>query len=317
MATDTDRDELMVRAAWMYYHNNMTHAEIAQKLHTSRVKITRLLQRARDEGIIEIKILRPLPITFELEQRLETAFGIDRAVVAPSGRTPDESLEAVGETAANVLMELIRDGCNVGFGWSTTVSRMAPYLKPATRHKPCVISELAGSMLGQANPYSISGKVAEILGATIHPLSAPVVVQNRAARDAILSETVVHDALQSARRCEVAFVGVGDSSDASTMVVTGYLKPSEMADLRARGAVGDILMRWYDSNGQPIHTPLDECVIGLDWDDIRTIPNLVVVAAGSNKIAPLRGILRSGVCNSLVTDTDTAQAVLNAAEDLS
>ncbi|NJL94867.1 MAG: helix-turn-helix domain-containing protein [Anaerolineae bacterium] len=60
MATDA-RQELMIRAAWMYYHDALTHQEIAEKLNTSRVKITRLLQQAREQGIVEIRVTAPLP----------------------------------------------------------------------------------------------------------------------------------------------------------------------------------------------------------------------------------------------------------------
>lgn len=304
------RDDLMLRAVWMYYNDNLTHAEIAAKLRTSRVKITRLLQKARDEGIVEIRILKPLPVTYELAQRIEQTFGIDEVIVAQSGVSLAESVEAVGQKAAHYLMETIGKDCIVGFGWSTTVSRMAPYLETPDKPVTCTIVDLAGSMLGQANPYSVSGRVAEIFDAPLLPLSVPVIVANKSTREAFLSEPSIQAALEMARASTMAFVGLGDAGPEGTMVSLGYLTPEEMSDVRARGAVGEILMRYFNSAGEPIATPLDDQVIALDWEELKRIPKLVIVAAGPRKVEPIRGILHSGLGNCLITDTDTAELIL-------
>lgn len=309
-SAEASHDNLMLRAVWMYYNENLTHAEIARKLHTSRVKITRLLQKARDEGLVEIRILKPLPVIYDLARRIEAVFGVDEVVVAPSGPSPDDSLNAVGEAAARYLMQVVPGNSTIGFGWSTTVSRMLPFLHPVTLSDGCTVVELAGSMLGQANPYSVSNRVAEIFHAPLHPLPVPVIIQNAVARQAILSESAIQSALELARTSTLSFVGLGDASPKGTMVSLGYLTPEEMADVRARGAVGEILMRYFGKDGRPIETLLDEQVIGLGWDDICRIPTLVVVAAGPRKVEPICGILRSGLCNCLITDSDTAEMVL-------
>lgn len=314
-AAEAARDDLMLRAAWMYYNENLTHAEIAHKLRTSRVKITRLLQKAREEGLVEIRILKPLPAIYHLARRIETTFGVDEVIVAPGGPSVDDTLNAVGEAAAHYLMQVVPGSCIIGFGWSTTVSRMLPYLHPVQLSDGCTVVELAGSMLGQANPYSVSNRVAEIFRAPLHPLPVPVIIQNAAARRAILSEPAIQSALELARTSTLAFVGLGDASPSGTMVSLGYLTPDEMADVRARGAVGEILMRYFDRAGRPIGTLLDDQVIGLGWDDICQIPRLVVVAAGPRKVGPIGGILRSGLCNCLITDSDTAEQVLASAAE--
>jgi DNA-binding transcriptional regulator LsrR (DeoR family) len=306
-----DSDELMLRAVWMYYHDNMTHAAIAQKLHTSRVKITRLLQKAREDGLVEISIREPLPITYELAGELERAFALKEAVVVRSSSTLEASLDAVGQASAEYLVSVVKAGCKLGFGWSTTVGRMAPYLKPTHQTVSCEICELAGSMLGRMHPYSISGKVAEILGAPLHSLAVPVVLQNKLARDTLLNETSIQAALAYARQSDIAFVGLGEATANSTMVTTGYLTAEDIEALKKRGAVGDILMRYFDVEGHQLPTPFDERVIALEWDDIHNIPHVVVIAAGPHKVEPILGILRSGLCQCLITDIDTAQAVLS------
>jgi DNA-binding transcriptional regulator LsrR (DeoR family) len=277
------------------------------------VKITRILQKARETGIVEIKISRPLPINLQLGEQLEKKFALKEAVVVPSKTGFAQTLEEIGKAAAAYLMQIVFPGCRLGFAWSSTLSKMGAYLKPPAKDITCTVSDLAGSMLGQDKPYSVSGRVADILGVPIQPLSVPAVVKSEAARDAILSEPSVRAALDLARRSDVAFLGLGSAGPDSTMVRTGYLTREEMADLRARGAVGDLLIRYFDIQGRHIPNPMDARIIGLDWDDLRRIPHLVNVAVGPKKVEPILGVLRSGLSHCLITDTSTAQAVLAAA----
>lgn len=307
----------MIRAAWMYYHYNMTHDQIAARLHTSRVKITRILQKARDQGVVEIKISRPLPINLQLGDQLERSFKLKEAVIVPSKSGFGETLEEIGRATADYLMHVTFPGCRLGFAWSSTLSRLAAYLKPPAKQIPCTVTDLAGSMLGQDNPYIVSARVGEVFGAPIRPLLVPAVVKTQAARDAIINEPAVQAALDLARKSDIAFLGLGDAGSNSTMVRTGYLSPDDLADLRARGAVGDLLIRYFDIHGRHIPHAIDQRIIGLKWDELRQIPRLVIVAAGPLKIPPILGVLRSGLCGTLITDTNTAQAVINAANTTS
>lgn len=300
----------MIRAAWLYYHHNMTHHQIAQRLHLSRVKITRMLQKARETGVVEIKINYPLPISLQLSEQLEEQFGLKEAVIVSSKANIAETLDEIGRTAVEHLMQSIFPGCRLGFVWSSTLSKMSAYFKPPSKPVLCTVCDLAGSMLGQDNPYSVSAKAASVLGVPFLPMPVPAVVQSETARDAILSEPSVQVALDLARRSDIAFMGLGDTGEDSTMVRTGYLTADEMADLRARGAVGDIAIHYFDIQGQHIPHPIDERIIGLEWDDLRSIPYLVVVAAGPKKVESLLGILRSRLCHCLITDTNTAQSIL-------
>lgn len=308
----SDDEELMIRAAWMYYHHDMTHDQIARRLHTSRVKITRILKKAREQGIVEISINRPLPINLQLGNQLERTFDLKEALIVPSKADFGETLDEIGRATADYLAQITFAGCRLGFAWSSTLSRLAAYLKPPAQPVPCTVTDLAGSMLGQDNPYIVSARVGEVFGAPIRPLLVPAVVSTIAARDAIMNEPSVQAALELARKSDIAFLGLGDAGPNSTMVRTGYLTPDDLADLRARGAVGDLLIRYYDIRGRHIPHPIDQRIIGLTWDELRQIPRLVIVAAGPRKLSPILGILRSGLCGTLITDTNTAQSVINS-----
>lgn len=305
-----DQEELMVVAAWMYYYDGLTHAQIAKKLGISRVKVTRLLQKARREGVVQFRITKPLPLQYDLVRRLKKSFVLKDAIIVKTHRFPEETLDAVGQAGAEHLRGVLFPNCRLGMGWSTTVSRMAPYLDLPKAHMSCTVHELAGSMLGHANPYSISWLIAQTLNVPLEAVPVPVIVESAEVREAILREPRIRAALEHARQCDIAYVGVGNVGPDSTLVRTGLLTQDQMLELQKRGAVGDILMRFYDVNGKHISTDFDSRIISLEWDDIRNIPYVVVIAAGPSKVEPLLGALRGGVCDCVITDTETAQSLL-------
>jgi DNA-binding transcriptional regulator LsrR (DeoR family) len=311
--TDTNSEEMMVVAASMYYDDELTHEQIAKKLHMSRVAVTRLLQRARREGIVQVKITKRLPLQYELEQKLQATFGLKDIIVVKGRGSLDATRDAIGQAGAEHLRQSVFPNCRLGVGWSTTVSRMAAFLERPESPMPVVVNELAGRLLGVVNPYSISGQVALMLDAPVEPLSVPVVVQNSRTRDAFLKEPAIAAALEHARQCDIAFVGLGDVGDDCTMVRTGFMTVEQMAELRRRGAVGDILMRFYDDSGRHVPSPLERRVISLSMEDIRRVPYIVAMASGPTKVEAIQGAVRGGLCQCLITDTGTAEQLLERA----
>lgn len=300
----------MVRAAWLYYHDNLTHQEIADKLRVSRVKVTRLLQKARQSGVVEIRITRPLPLDFSVSQQLEERFGL-RSVIVVKGMPPlAATLDEVGYTAVEYLAQTLRPDDIVGFGWSTTLRHMAPHTDRLERGSASQVVDLVGSMLGQAIPYSVSGRVATALGVPLAALSVPSIVRSPVAYEAIVQDPNIAGTLRLARRSTLAVVGVGDVGPRNALVVGGYVTAHELADLRAHGVVGDVLMRFYDIHGQPVPYEADTQIVGLTWDELKALPHVVALAAGPTKPAPLLGLLRSGICHTLITDLATARGIL-------
>ena len=55
----------------LYYLEEMTQTEIAQRLGFSTAKVNRLLLQAREQGYVNITIKTPFQQLFELEERLK------------------------------------------------------------------------------------------------------------------------------------------------------------------------------------------------------------------------------------------------------
>jgi DNA-binding transcriptional regulator LsrR (DeoR family) len=305
------QDDLMVMAAWMYYQDGMTQQKIADKLELSRVAVVRMLQRARREKLVQVRITRPLPEIYQLSKALEESFSIKQAVVVKTCQTEEETLEAIGWAAAEHLKELLCHDCRLGFGWSTTVSRMAAYLEKPEKPVRVSVHELAGGLSAHENPYSISAKAAEVLGGSLVSLAAPVLVNSEAAYNVLVKEPTVSHALKEAALVDIAVVGLGNVGPECTMVKVGYLTGEQMRELRGHGAVGDILLRYYDLNGQHVPNPLEERIVSLSWDEILGIPRVVALASGPLKIEVILGALQGPIISDLVTDSETARQVLD------
>ncbi len=306
------RDEILIRAAWMYYDEGLTHEQIAKKLRLSRVSVTRLLKRARSEGIVEIRLTRPAPLHYKLERQLQKALNLKDVIVASTRPTLTETLDEVGRAGVMHLMSSIRSGYRIGVGWSTTVSYIAPHIHPVRRPPQCVVNELIGTMAGHTNPYSISAPLAQALSAPLESLPVPAVVQSATARAALMAEDRVRIALEHARECNLAVVGLGEVGLECTLVRLGYLTTEQVAELQKQGAVGDALMQFYDQEGNPMPSPLQDHLIALPLVDLRRIPYVMALAGGPKKISPIIGAARGGLIHCLVTDVETAQAVLKA-----
>jgi lsr operon transcriptional repressor len=311
---DTNRhEEAMVAVAWMYYDDGLTHEAIARKLRMSRVAVTRLLQQARREGLVQVKVTKPRPVQYDLARRLTNAFGLKHALVVRTRGTLDETLDDIGAAGADHVLDIISPGCRLGVGWSTTVSRVGPRLRGLTQPVACVVNELIGSWAGHSNPYSVSWQIAQVLGAPVETLPVPVLVHSAETREALLKEPAVRRSFAHARQCDLALVGLGDVEPGCTLVKTGYMTADQIVAIRGQGAVGDVLCRYYDIEGRHIPVPLENYFISLTWDDILRIPHTVALAAGPTKATVILGALRGRVCHDLITDTETAQRVLELA----
>ena len=302
-------EERLLIAANLYYMENMTQEEIAAKLGLSRVAVTRLLKKARDEGLVQVTVKKPMPELYRLALDLEKRYRLKAAIVASGGDSPKASLEAVGRAGAELLERLITPGCRIGVAWSATVSAILPYVRKPSA-KPGWINELAGTYLTANIPYVVSWPLAEKLGVPVESIPMPVLVRSGRVKEMMIQEPAISSALERASKVDVAFVGLGNVSRDSSIMRTGYIGEEQLEEFSAKGAVGDILMRYYDAAGRYIPMSFEDKTVSLEWKKIRKLPFIVSLAFGPEKLEAIAGALAGGVIHGLVTDRWTAEALL-------
>ncbi len=305
--------DLLLEVAWLYYIRGLTQGEIASRVNLSRPTIIKMLQQAREEGLVEIRLTRPLPRSLELGRKLEELFAgteVREVVVAEAGK------EAVGRAAAAYLSRAIKPKSVLGVGWSTTLKCIPRFFSPG-KHTPRCIAQFVGAvgeMFG-ANAYEIAMELGRILDVPVEHLPAPAIVESRSVRDALMRDPAISRTLEWARRSDIGLVGIGTASPSSTMVQTGYLSAEDMEMVASRGAVGDILSHYFDIEGNLVPTPWEDRIVGLTMEELRRVENVVGVAAGEEKTDAVIGAVRSGVINTLVVDEPLAEAIIDAEEE--
>lgn len=310
-----DRIQLMIQIAKRYYHLDMTMAAIAQELGITRWQASRLLDDARQSGIVRIEIVPHTPRLPDLESRLQQRHGLKDAVVVPV--LPDSSddlmLDAVAQAAGRLLAGLDRYKL-IGVSWGRTMSAVARRLPPFW-NKGAEIVMLNGAMNVRATATR-TNNVAELFARTANGhatlLPVPAILGKAATRTALEQDPAIADILELGRRAELICFGLGAIGPDSVLVQSGFVTEKESRRLAAKGAVGDILSRYVDAHGQVVDPGLDARTIGASLESCRERPISIGVGAGRAKHGITLACLRAGYVNVLVTDEETALFLLDA-----
>lgn len=308
-----DEFDLMTDVAMLYYLDNITQETIAKRFALSRVKVSRLLKRARDEGIVEVRVLQHPTVSNELEQKLLERFCLDRALIALDHADPDTQRAAVASLVANYLNKTLSDGMIIAVGMGRNVGAVADNVFLPTSRNCTFVCAIGGSLRAgeYMNPDHICRRLATRFGGESESLYAPAMVANPELRSLLLTNDTVRATLDRARRADIALIGIGDMSEDSNVVRMGWFSPQEIAQARLSGTVGDLMgYDFIDIHGRPAVNALQERVIGLTRQDLVRIPNVIAIASENTKVAAVLGALRSGVINTLATTVTNAHTIL-------
>lgn len=315
------RTDLLVTVASLYYELNQNQQEIADRLEISRSSVSRLIKEARDLGIVEIRIHRPIHRHYLLEQALLEHFDLqDAYVLRTSGDQHEaELLAAVGTLAAVYLQRVFESmpprTC-IGIAWGTGVHAAVSAL-PEDRTRQIDVMQILGSV-GAADPEidgpDLARMLAGRLGGRYYDLHAPVFVEQEGLREMLYNEPAVRDGMARARGVALALTGIGTvEEEAASFLRAGHLSPADLATLRSQGVVGETIGRFFNARGDWETFAINRNVVGIDLHDLRQVPRVLAVARGLPKAASILGALRGGYLTVLATDDITAGAVLELA----
>lgn len=307
---------LCVRVARLYYDSGFTQNEIGEKLGYSRVTIHRILGRAIELGIVEIKINAPHNQNFDLEQDLIVKFNLRDAVVVGDPEGDDSIYLALARGAADWLKRMLKGGMRVGLGLGRTISHL-PLMFSTDSSIDCTFIEIVGGASDHSGgfaKYNITSKMAEIAGGKAEFLYAPNLVSNAEIRNALVNEPSISAALDRARHSDIVIQSIGTVDDSAILYVEKKITLDELKSLRSSGAVGDALGHYFNQNGEIISTFLDGRIIGIGLDDLKKIPWSVLVAGGEGKKTVVEAAMKGNFFNVLITNAETAKYLLSQKE---
>ena len=309
---------ILVEAARLYYEHGLSQQQIAQKLGVSRPGVSRLLQTARDHGIVSIKINDPTGRGTRLEAQLAETFGLKKVVVVPNGGEDYQIIQKrLGQAAVQLLDELIVDDLTLGVSWGTTMQAFAGQVQRNGAQNMTVVQLNGG--ISRAEYDTHASEIAQTIGekylAIPYLLPLPAIVDNSVVKQAILSDKQIAYTLDLARQAPVAFFTVGSFGYESVLVKADYFEESEVIDLLDRGAVGDICSRIINNEGKICSVSLDARTIGIDLEELKDKSHAVAVAGGKDKLPAISAGLRGRLFNTLITDEWVANQLLRPESD--
>ncbi|QAY60753.1 sugar-binding transcriptional regulator [Microbacterium protaetiae] len=310
-----DDELLSVRVAELYYDAGKTQDEIGALLDISRFKVGRLLTRAREAGIVRIEIVHPSARRLGLERELVQRYArLTEAIVVPSGGD-DDLTGRVAQAAADHLRALRPVPRTLGVSWGRTLTAVAAHLPDRWAHGVTVVQINGGVSVNRrpGGAAHLAATIAERAGGEAVLLPSPAILEQEQTARAIQSDRTVAAVLDLAARAQAYVFSAGVCDTTSAHVENGYLDENGIRALAQRGAVGDVLGRYIDAEGNIVDPALDARTVGMPLQRLRSSDRAIFVTAGSAKHDLARTVVGTGLCTVIVTDEATARALVEDA----
>lgn len=308
------RDAL--RAARMYYLQDLTMETIARQLRTSRSSVSRLLSFARQTGLVDIQVRSPREMPDRLEVEL-ARFGIVAHVVSvPDVTSEADRRDRVALHAARILGDFFDSNMTMGIAWGSTMSAVGANLVPKATHNSQIV-QLNGAgnsrTTGILYASEILQRFGQAYGSYVQQFPVPTFFDDARTRDMLWQERSIRRVLDVQREMDIVLFGLGAPGAAvpSHVYSSGYLDDEDLTQLRQAGVVGDLATVFYRADGSHHGIPINERASGPDLDFIRTVARRVCVVAGASKVESVRGALAGGFVTDLIIDSGSARLLLS------
>jgi len=315
------REEIVIarqmhQALVLHFIEGLTQGQIAERLGISQPTVNRLIKRGRQLGLVEIKITSPIEPLVDMEERLLALGGIRRAIVVPTvSDNPQTALQAVGEAAARLLVEVITDGDTICITGGKGVSAVVAGLQTPRSFDVDVIP-LTGCVQGKhyTDVNHVATLMADKLGGRAYQIHAPLFADSPVECAMLMNMRSVADVFSRAKEANIAVVGIGSilTDDSSYY----DLHPSSSMDrdaIERSGARSELLAHLLDDHGRVCSYSLNGSLVSLKLDEFKSIPTKIGLASGPNKAWPILSILRGNHLDVLITDEATGQRILDIA----
>ena len=299
-------ESLMVKAAWYYYFENLTQQAIADRLCISRMRVIKLLEAARQTGVIQFRLRSDGVGMMEVSRRLMEKYHLKDVFIIPTPDAGAQPNEAVARAGAMYVADRLGDNACINVGYGDTLSRTLNHLATMVQ-SPVTCISLTGGV-----SYYLPNARSNIFNARLVLMPAPLLASTPEMAAAMLAESSVSEIIRMASLSSFTLVGIGAMDDSATIIKSGMLSQTDLLQLRTSSAVGDVLCHFLGADGQLIPTPIEDRLIATPLSGLKAMPNVVGLAAGAQKVEAIRAVLRGGYLDVLITDEATADLLLRA-----
>lgn len=297
-------DKLLTKVAWYYYIEGYTQQEIGEYLSIPRLRVNRLLDKARKAGIIQFSVREGDSKRMIVERELITQFGLKDAFVVPSPLNEQDINESVAQAAAMYIHERLEKTGYINMGYGDTSSRILNHLANICEFPVNVVS-----LTGGVN-YYLPNTRSSIFNAKLYLTPAPLLMASEDIVKAMEQEPSVKQIRHMATLAQMSIVGIGGVDSNATLLTNGTLNHSDVLLLSMQGAVGDMLCHFIDKDGNVIQSSLERRLMSTPLEQLKEMNNSIGVAGGSTKSEAILAALKGNYLDVLITDETTATNVL-------
>jgi len=309
------KDEILkIKIAKLFYQNGLSKIEIGEKLRISRLKVANLLERAVTDGIVKITINEPENSFIDIENKIEKRFGINRAVIVETSTDYEETKKNIGRAAASCFEDIVYDNDIIGIAWGSSIYEMVNTLPQRVIRKNITIVQITGGsdqVPVDVNASELSRRIARVFDAKSYYLHAPAIVNNKEARDILISEPGIKNTFEMFNKIDLAVVGIGSTFPVPSTILfrDGFIKENDLNSI-SKNCVGDINSYFYNKDGIECNNILRDRIIGMSLEQLKKVRNVMAIAGGEQKIDAIYSALRGRLVNIIVTDHKTAETIL-------
>ena len=320
-----DDDRLIYKVCCLYYEDGMNQKEIGDYLGVSRSSVLRMLQNGKDRGIVTIELHNPASFNYgELERKLENLYGFKDVVIVEESvlDSKSEAASLIFGQAADYLYGLLREGYRIGVTMGHTLDNVLQTNKTYQKFDNLLCVPIVGGISqGATDGLDVQGNeiarrfTAKFGGKYIQFLS-PAMFSDKRILDTFLQEKAVNFIFDEFKKIDIAVVGIGvPKGDDHTLIKAGYASSKELKELAAQGAVGDITLQFFDENGstERFHS-FNDRVAAISMDVFKKIPLRIGIASGEKKVEAVKGAIKGGLINILITNAECARELVRKAE---
>jgi lsr operon transcriptional repressor len=297
-------ESLMIKIAWYYYFENMTQQSVADTLGISRMRVIKLLEKARQNGIIQFRLRKDGETRMKLERGLMEQYHLQDAFIVPSPLNKSQVNAGVAEAASMYITERLTENSFINMGYGDTPSRVLNNLATMAE-RPLTCVSLTGGV-----SYYLPDTRSNVFNAKLHLIPTPLLASSKEMAEAMRQEASVTEVSRMISLAQLTVVGIGAMHETATIFKSGILNRNDFLYLQMQGAVGDLLSHFIDRDGNLIETPLEGRLISTSLSKLKALQNVIGVAAGDVKVNAIRAALCGGYLDVLITDDRTAAKLL-------
>jgi deoxyribonucleoside regulator len=305
--------QLLYRVCRMYYLDNLTQQVIGDRLGVSRMKVVRMLRYAREQRLVETRLNFPDRDGTRTEWEIERRFGIDECAVVPSSRNRTQVIEELSAALARILARTLSSGMIIGVSWGRTLEGISRVLSFEGTVDAKVVPIVGGVGIEGSASYTnyVTRNFAERMGGTNYTINVPALVDSRRVRDVLEEDGNTKKIAALARMADVLLMGLSDATKDSTLGRTGYFSAAELENLHDLGVVGNVNLVFINREGGRVVSAVEERMVRiLAPDRMRRVKMRIGIGFGTSKVEVIASALRGKWINTLITDDETAKAVI-------